>query len=408
MSEFPTYNLSLTGARMNMKAASFLIGITIFGVIMLITPIPVNAQASPCTCKDRADLINQLNRANAAYSVVKYLYFQRAMGDHLNRPVNELLDGENPGNLNYKDVIDGELSDDVNAVNDPKASTIVIKTDASTCEPTVSASTACLKSLAEKLAPRRKEFCIKQRDGFTSGRYMTVSDYLDFLERLYKDEIAEIVARLSALQKSCRPADWIGTIKYSFDQRNFNKNEKPGVVETIEDTLKIDGIIRLNGDHALEYPSSWEATGKYDELKKSNGSLPCKGGLATAKLDGKYESKHIFKWDKNGQISRDTDVSIGDVQEGNKVTIDFRIPKIVLKTSGYSRDSYNTDCPKPNGNFDGPSTPWDVEFPLDSQMINFVGSYFPGNPDKISGSVTLESGKTGTVIVTYNLFKLKP
>ena len=128
---------------MKIKAASFLFGITIIGVILLIVPIPVNAQASPCTCKDRADLINQLNRANAAYSVVKYLYFQQAMGDHLNRPVNELLDGENPGNLNYKDVIDGELSDDVNAVNDPKASTIVIKTDASTCEPTVSASTAC-------------------------------------------------------------------------------------------------------------------------------------------------------------------------------------------------------------------------------------------------------------------------
>lgn len=124
-------------------------------------------------------------------------------------------------------------------------------------------------------------------------------------------------------------------------------------------------------------------------------------------MDGKYESKHIFKWNKNGQISKDTDVSIGDVQESNKVPIDFRIPKIVLKTSGYSRDSYNTDCPKPNGDFDGPPTPWDTEFPLDSQMINFVGSYFPGNPDKISGSVTLESGKTGTVIVTYNLYKLK-
>jgi len=96
------------------------------------------------------------------------------------------------------------------------------------------------------------------------------------------------------------------------------------------------------------------------------------------------------------------------VQEGNKVPIDFRIPKIVMKTSGYSKDSYVSNCPKPNGDFDGPPTPWDVEFPLDSQMINFVGSYFPGNPDKISGSATLESGKTGTVIVTYNLFKLKP
>jgi len=407
-----------------MKARSFLIGSSKVAVepyyriiaglwkagslssLVLLAAIAVAAQAGPCSCKDKADLINQLNRANAAYSSVKYL--QLAMGDHNKRPVNELLDGENPGNLNYKDVIDQELSDDVNAVNDPKAGTILIKTDASTCEPTVSASTACLKSIAEKLAPRRKEFCIKQRDSFTTGNPMRVSTYLDFLDQWYKTELAEIAARLSALQKSCRPTDWIGTIKYSFDSRNFNKNEKPGAVETIEDTLTIAGIIKLNGDYALEYPSSWEAGGKYEENKESKGSRPCKGGLATAKLDGQYQTNHIFKWNKNGQISRNTDVSIGDVQEGNKVSIDFRIPKIVMKTSGSSKDSYVSNCPKPNGDFDGPPTPWDVEFPLDSQMINFVGSYFPGNPDKISGSATLESGKTGTVIVTYNLFKLKP
>ncbi len=98
MSEFPSYNLGLTGARMKINAASFLIGITIFGVILLITPIPVNAQTGPCSCADKADLIDQLNRAKAAYSTVKYL--QLAMGEHLKRPVNELLDGENPGNLN--------------------------------------------------------------------------------------------------------------------------------------------------------------------------------------------------------------------------------------------------------------------------------------------------------------------
>jgi len=84
--------------------------------------------------------------------------------------------------LSFKDVIDADLSYDVNAVNDPKAGIIVIKTDASTCEPTVSASTACLKSIAEKLAPRYKEYCIEQRNGFTSGRYMKVSDYLGLLE----------------------------------------------------------------------------------------------------------------------------------------------------------------------------------------------------------------------------------
>jgi hypothetical protein len=70
----------------------------------------------------------------------------------------------------------------------------VIKTDASTCEPAVSASSACLRSIAEKLVPRRKEFCIKQRDGFTSGNPMRVSTYLDFLDQWYKAEIAEIAA----------------------------------------------------------------------------------------------------------------------------------------------------------------------------------------------------------------------
>lgn len=68
-------------------------------------------------------------------------------------------------------------------------------------------------------------------------------------------------------------------------------------------------------------------------------------------MDGKYESKHIFKWNKNGQISKDTDVSIGDVQESKKVPIDFRIPKIVMKTSGYSKDSYISKSPQAQWRF---------------------------------------------------------
>lgn len=375
---------------MNMKAASFLIGITIFGVIMLITPIPVNAQASPCKCEDKVDLIDQLNKASAAMKTISDLLQTMKSQNDL---VAKIPADSNPKQMSWKEIIDGAVYQAGYSVSS--------LTEPTSCEFKVLASSACLKSLAAKIAVDRKAVLCPSAS-------LTVRDYLLRLSRIYKKDIAEIVARLSALQKSCRPTDWIGTIRYSFDQRNSNRNEKPGLVETIEDTLKIDGIIKLNGDHALEYPSSWEAGGKYEENKESKGSRPCKGGLATAKLDGKYESKHIFKWDKNGQISRDTDVSIGDVQEGNKVTIDFRLPKIVMKTSGYSKDSYVSNCPKPNGDFDGPPTPWDVEFPLDSQMINFVGSYFPGNPDKISGSVTLESGKTGTVIVTYNLFKLKP
>lgn len=404
-----------------MKARSFYIGFSsdsfkitslplkvfVLSIAFLIFPVAVNAQAGPCSCKDRSDLVNQLNRANAAMSTAQY--FRQAMGEHLSRHISEILDGPNPENTTYKEMIDADISDDVNIVDDSKAGGVYIKTDGSTCEPTVSATSACLKSLGEKIAPAHKSLCERRKSGMGNGR-LTVDVYLGGLIDLYNAEIAAISNLLKSIQKTCAFDDWIGTIRYSLVQRNSSKNQKPGVTESVEDTLNIDGMIRLNGKYPLnywKYPSSWEATGKYDENKESNGPRACKGGVRTAVLDGRYQTKHVFKWDKNGQTSEDTEVSIGEVQAGNKVPIEFRIPKIILKTSGHSNDSYTSTCPKPNGDFDGPAVPWNVEIPLDSQKVSFVGSYFPGNPEKISGSSTLESGKT-TVIVTYNLYKLKP
>lgn len=388
---------------MNMKAVPFLIGFSLMSVVLLTSPLSVNAQAGPCACKDKADLINQLNKSSAALNAIQQ-YLKTTKPTDM---TNEIPATPANNKLTWKEIINGAIYQAGLDVDDANAQAMIIKTDSSSCGVTT-AGTQCLKSIADKSSILHEVACLFEKNP-KSGGVVDVPNYLRKVSDAYRAEVAEILNRLKALQKTCKLDDWIGTIQYSFVSRAFNKNEKPGVVETIEDTLTINGIIRLKGEYPLnywKYPSSWEATGKYDEFKETKDTLPCKGGLATAKLDGKVQSKHIFKWDKTGESHEDTDVSIGDVQEGNQVPIDFRIPKIVLKTSGYSRDSYLTDCPKPNGDFDGPSVPWDVEIPLDSQRINFVGSYFPGSPEKISGSATLESGKTGTVIVTYNLYKL--
>ena len=115
---------------MNMKAVSSLIGISILGAILLAEPISAEAQAGPCACKDKADLLNQLYRANAATNSAQFLLQAMGNGDHGSRNVSEILDGPNPENVNYKEMIDEEISEDVNMVDDPKAGGIYIMTDA--------------------------------------------------------------------------------------------------------------------------------------------------------------------------------------------------------------------------------------------------------------------------------------
>lgn len=389
---------------MDMKALPFFVGFSILGAILLVVPISVSAQSGPCGCKDRDDLVNQLNKTNAALDAAEF-YMKSAKPTDM---TDEIPDWPAGNKQTWKEIIDGAISQASYDVDNPSAQGMIIKVDGSTCEPSITAGTKCLKSIADKSAPLHKAVCLRIS---RSGGGLEVVNYLRSLSDALRAEVRDILSRLQALPKSCGLDDWVGSIRYSFVRTDYHKNEKPGVVETIEDTLIIKGVIRLNGKYPLDYwkyPSSWEATGEYGENKESKGTRACKGGLATAKQDGNYKRNHIFKWNKNGEASEDTDVSIGEVQDGNNVPIEFRIPKIVMKTSGFSKDSETSSCPKPNGDFDGPPTPWDAEIQLDSQKIFFIGSYFPGNPEKISGSSILESGKTGTAIVTFNLYKLKP
>lgn len=367
-------------------------------IFFFITPAVLIAQpGSPCKCEDKADLLNQLQMANAALNKIQQ-YLKTVKPTEM---VNDFASAPNPTGITKRVRVFDAIAEEMRSVEQKDAHAMIFIIDNETCKVTSAADTPCLKSLIDQT------LLIKQELTCERGKNGSLSDYLRGLSEVYNYEIAQILKRLSVLPKSCRPDNWFGTIRYSYFRKDYNKDEKPGIVHTIEDILTIDGIIRLDGFFAYEYPSSWEAGGKYVENKESNGMRPCIGGLKPGKADTQYQTKFIFKWDKSGSKVKDTEVTIGEPDEGSKIPIGFRIPEITVKTSGYKKGSSTSGCPKPNGDFDGPPEPWDIEFPLDSQKINFIGSYFLGNPEKISGSETLESGKTGTVVVTYSLYKFK-
>jgi hypothetical protein len=376
-----------------MKASSFLIGFSTLTIVLLIAPVTLRAQggqSGPCSCADKADLIDQLNKASAAMNTISNLLQTLSSQNEL---VETIPTAGNPNKMSWKEIIDAVVYQSGYLVSDASTS--------KSCEFKALETTACMKSLSAKLAPYRKDLCTVFK--------FTVGQYLLKLSEIYRKDIAEILARLSAVEKKCRPTSWFGTIRYSFVQSDQSTtNRPPAETHTIEDSLKIDGIIRLDGDYALEYPSNWESGGKYDENKISNGPRPCTGGLATAKMDGNYKTTYIFRLDKSAPpLSKNTEVAIGEPDQG-KIPIGFWRPKFTLNAVGFIRRSYTSDCPTHDGEYDGPSEPYAMEIPLDAERINFDASYFPGSPEKISGTSIIESGKTVNVKVTYNLYKLKP
>ncbi len=382
-------------------------------IFFFIAPTELIAQpaAGPCKCEDKADLINQLNMANAALNTIQ----QYLMTTKKTDLVNEIAPAPNSTGVTKGANVINAINQAISSVHQTGAHAGSVTTSTITCESKAEADTSCLKSLYELYGADRRDFCqrekVKQKLGENDDimNFLPLNDYLFSLRDAYSHLIKEILNRLNAMPKSCRFNSWFGTIRYSYTRKDHKDQDRPQYNEThsFDDTLTLDGIIRLDGDYSFEYPSSWQVGGKNEEKKHSSGMLSCKGGLKQEGDKHKYETDFIFTWDKSGSKVGNTEVNIGELFETGKIPIQFKIPEITMTTNGYSKSSSKSDCPKPNGDFDGPPEPWNITIPLGSQKIPFNGSYLPGNPEKISGSDTIESGKTDTAVVIYNLYKFK-
>ena len=386
---------------MNMKAVSSLIGISILGAILLAEPISAEAQAGPCACKDKADLLNQLYRANAATNSAQFLLQAMGNGDHGSRNVSEILDGPNPEHVNYKEMIDEEISDDVNMVDDPKAGGIYIKTDASgTCEPNIIATSACLKSLAAKTAPAHKSFCEAKRTGLGRGT-LTVYSYLNLLRQLYTAEITEILKLLHALPRECKPYDWVGLITYDETTIHITTiQDTPTVTETGEDIINRKGMIRLNGNPNPF--STWEAGGKYSLTKTSKSWKYC---TATDRRNDKrteYATRFRIRWDNTGTQAANIEVTI-DEPDGGRAVVSFRVPPIKVSQKGETTDILTGGCPKEAFNN---SIPINNDSVFDSSPVSSSAPYFKAEPERLSGTDTKIIPNGGAIKVTFNLYRI--
>jgi hypothetical protein len=381
-------------------------------IIFFIAPSDLNAQSNnPCKCPDVPDLINEFNKANAALDEIQR---QEKMIKG-NYRVRDFTLGSHPALQAIKDAM--SLAEDKNAKNASGW------TDGVTCQAKVNAKSDCLESLIEQREAITEEYCkafFKSKPPGTSDHadmyYMLdIQSYLKEQKEAYSSEVKAILKLLYELRKTCPLNDWFGTISYTRTMQNeyFNKTSSGQEQKSI-DTRTINGTIRFTGVSGEPF-STWEVGGKHLETAESQGMRPCTGGLATAKNEGHYEKKYRQELDVTGAEALKTTVNIGEPEEGSKIGIGFKVPEIKVKLSGQTTSSDKSGCPQPNGDSES-TTPRNDETRFDSQNVNFTGDFFIGNPEKISGSVTINNlppikndkiTMSDTTVITYRLYRLK-
>lgn len=361
-------------------------------VIFLVASVAISAQG-PCACKDKADLINQLNRANAALNTVEF-YLKTANPSDM---TNEIPDWPADNKETWKEILNGAISQASLDVDNSNAQVMIIKTDSSTCEPTVTAG-ACLKSIADKSAPAHKEVCMLEKNP-RSGGGIAVEHYLRKMTEVYRAEIAEILKTLRALPKECKIFDWFGSITYiESTAENFVMDEGK---TTVENTMIRRGRILVNGDPRPF--SSWEVTGKYSYVKTGSSYSYCTATDRRSDKRTPYETSWRQEWDKTGSQPANIEVSIGEPEE-NRVPVSFAVPPIKMANKGGTTDSRKDGCPKASFNN---YTPFNANIDLSASPVNSSAPYFKADPEKLSGSETKDI-PSGTITVTFNLYRFGP
>lgn len=117
---------------------------------------------------------------------------------------------------------------------------------------------------------------------------------------------------------------------------------------------------------------------------------------------------------KSGGGSLPIEVNFNEPDEDSKIEISFRIPDVEVRGDGQSTSSRESGCPNDDVNETNPII--NPNFNLNSEPLIFKGAYFKGDPEKISGSETINflppfkndfMTMTHTVQVNCTLYKLR-
>jgi hypothetical protein len=399
---------------MNMKVRAFLIGFFLCGIFVSIATSELIAQNPPCGCPDKVDLLEQLKIADAALNKIAELQKNLNPNDHL----NEIEPEPNPTRQTKKNSIDNTLSYAVGQVKDKNWGIHLVRANEISCTGEFQTGTPCLTSLFQNMAKVQAEICLDNKKKFNVGKggssfeVMTVAAYLSSRSEYYRRAVSEILKLLRSLPPSCRPGDWFGMIRYTETREMNTKDSGKGREETSQDTLTRTGMISLTGTDP-NASSSWQAGGKHKETKDTQGTMYCTASDRWAKKETGYETHFKVEFDRNGATALSMEVAIGDVEEGNLVPIGFQIPSMKVMMTGKTTDTRNSGCP---GDDINNIIPLSTDTVFDSQQFNFKARYLSGDPERISGSETIDvvpvikSDKltmSNTVQVSYSLYKLR-
>lgn len=376
---------------------------------------------SSCGCQDVSDLLNQLNLANAALSEIQKSLSTVKPTDY----VNEILPPPNPpGNTNGS-ILLGAIKDASAQVRDNKAGIASMTIDTASCETAVTADTPCLRSLLEIYGSTRRGHCEREKRTRKLGKNddtmngYSFHQYLLDMSDAYEAMIKEILKRLQTMDRSCRLNEWFGSITVTETSSLNIRNETPsrnrfdkGTEEVTNDKTVRRGTILLNSSNALPF-SFWLLSGSYDHNKVHQGVVDCDSGPAEELRD--FTSGEHTQAQKSGGESVNTEVGISLSEDDRIFDINFKIPDMTAALTFQKTVASSGGCPgfADSKTYALPSTP----SPVASAYVEFQGSYFPGNPEKISGSTTIDllpsAATTGgvtqehTIQVTYNLYRFR-
>ncbi len=181
--------------------------------LILCCVVAANAQASPCSCADKQDLLNRLNLIEAAI-----LEYREQIVGMTNR---EKIDGK-PLMVTpelYKEILQDRVNDALKRIKDPKARTGTAQTNGGDCTLMhVTAPTACLRETLTRHEAIHISSCkaYEGAPGFHKT-YQTRMRLIDFAREeitAYLEERAFILQQLKKLPTTCRPNNWFGFVEY--------------------------------------------------------------------------------------------------------------------------------------------------------------------------------------------------
>ncbi len=356
--------------------------------------------AGSCSCSDVKDLINRIAMAEAAIEK-----FRAEIPVMQKQQVPPLYDRVVPGTsqTNY-DALRASVIAAQAAVQDPGAHGGTGSTNGISCETEVKAETACLTEVLQVhedhhalrcTAERKDRRLVKGEDRF---RNKLLVDYANEEISGYQQEIDEALRRLRAIDPSCRPSDWFGTIRVEEARSMEVTTTSPrgeytdGTTRTSKEQFRRWGTIVVGRSPDTAY---WQVQHLVTGHDTQSGRVACGGGAKQQPANRRVNNTHHEEISFTG-VSRDVPSVDIDV-EATSYSLGFSITPVDGESTITGYDKSTGGCEEINKSLNG--GPYANQIPA-SERITVRGTTKP-KATSLSGSYKVPMPVPGTPGVTF-------